>query len=360
MKVALLTNIVSPHQLPLAEEIVKLVGEDNYRYAYTEAFHEERARMGWNSGSVPKWCRPAIECSDFLENADLVYSELRDFELFEKRLAEGKDTFYVSERWLKPIMLPFGLSLPGWVKLLHPGYMKKVRRISSLFGFHGFRYLPQGPWAARDMRFICKVVGKPLDGSQMTPWGYFVAPSKYALHNEIGVERNVMRVLWVGRLIKLKRVDTIVRAIGEYLKRRLADNSLREITLDIYGTGPEETRLREISDKYGKTVRFYPSVPIAEVRRLMHEHEVYVFSSNKYEGWGAVVSEALEEHMTVIGTCEAGASAAMLPSSHLFHSGDWRRLAMLLTQASRHELKPTEIGMWTAKAAAKRMLELVE
>ena len=106
MKVALLTNIVSPHQLPLAEEIVKLVGADNYRYAYTEAFHEERAKMGWGDGHAPVWCRLANECRDFLETADLVYSELRDFDLFKTRLANGRKTFYVSERWLKPVLLP--------------------------------------------------------------------------------------------------------------------------------------------------------------------------------------------------------------------------------------------------------------
>ena len=90
MKVALLTNIVSPHQLPLAEAIVRRIGAENYRYAYTEPFHEERAKMGWGDGRAPEWCRPANECHDFLENADLVYSELRDFDLFERRLEENK------------------------------------------------------------------------------------------------------------------------------------------------------------------------------------------------------------------------------------------------------------------------------
>ena len=31
MKVALLTNVVSPHQVPLAEALVRRVGEANYR-----------------------------------------------------------------------------------------------------------------------------------------------------------------------------------------------------------------------------------------------------------------------------------------------------------------------------------------
>ena len=77
-----------------------------------------------------------------------------------------------------------------------------------------------------------------------------------------------------------------------------------------------------------------------------------VLSSNAYEGWGAVVSEALEEGMRVVGTYEAGASATMLPESNLFHFGDWRRLASILA----NDIKMIDIGMWTAKSAARELM----
>ena len=63
-------------------------------------------------------------------------------------------------------------------------------------------------------------------------------------------------------------------------------------------------------------------MPVAEVRAFMRSHEVYVLPSNAYEGWGAVVSEALEEGMEVLGTYEAGSSATVLPQENLFHAGD--------------------------------------
>ena len=88
----------------------------------------------------------------------------------------------------------------------------------------------------------------------------------------------------------------------------------------------------------------------------MREHDVYVLSSNAYEGWGAVVSEALEEGMLTFGTYEAGSSATILPESHLFHAGDWRTLAELLRKAASGELKPTGIGDWTAKFAASQLM----
>ena len=107
--------------------------------------------------------------------------------------------------------------------------------------------------------------------------------------------------------------------------------------------------------KYGDKIKFYPPVTINEVRKLMREHDVYVLSSNGYEGWGAVVSEALEEGMAVIGTYEAGASATILPESNLFHAGDWRRLKMLL----EGNVEKVGIGPWTAKSAAIALISEV-
>jgi glycosyltransferase involved in cell wall biosynthesis len=167
-----------------------------------------------------------------------------------------------------------------------------------------------------------------------------VDSEKGADSSELGV-----KVLWVGRLLDLKRVDTIIKAVGECSKSK-------KITLDIYGLGPEDAKLKKLAAKYGDAIKFYPPVPINEVRKLMREHDVYVLSSNGYEGWGAVVSEALEEGMAVIGTHEAGSSATILPESNLFHAGDWRRLKELLER----DVERVGIGPWTAKSAAEVLL----
>ena len=101
-------------------------------------------------------------------------------------------------------------------------------------------------------------------------------------------------------------------------------------------------------------------VPISKVRDLMRSHDVYVLASDANEGWGAVVNEALEEGMKVLGTYEAGASAAMLPADDLFHAGDWRRLAELLVRCVKEKrdgkLVGQGIGEWTPEKAAQRLV----
>ena len=384
----LFTNVISPHQLPLAKELAAQVGEGNFRYIYTESADKDHGGLGW-SLDVPDWCINVSDkdADEWLETADTLLSGLRCFNLFERRAKKDLKNFYMTERWFKP---PIGI-----LRLLHPRYLGYARRLCRLLESGAVTGLPIGIHAARDMARLCGFVhGKisclfnapELDFERkpggriylasstlqlpatatlkskrycldkMRMWGYFVEPTKSKEPSNAQLTTNdytltTKKVLWVGRLLNLKRVDTIIRAVGE-ISRSPFPVPRSPITLDIYGTGPEEKRLKKVAAKYGDCIRFNPPVPITEVRKLMREHDVYVLSSNGYEGWGAVVSEALEEWMPVLGSYEAGACATMLPDANLFHAGDWKRLAQLL----KDEISPVAIGDWTAKSASNNIL----
>lgn len=360
MKFVFYTNSVSPHQLPLARELVCRLGEDEYRYVYTTCLGKERRGLGWGTAEADwlKWSGNE-EVKKWLEDCQVLYTTLRDIDLFERRARDHKQTFYTSERWFKPLGIfrrfgSFDFLIPGWGRMLSPKYFRMARRfVGWLNSDVKARYLAIGPWAAKDMQWL----GVKLD--KIVSWGYYVEPSRLSGH-ALPAEKpqGVVRLLWVGRLLGLKRVDDIVRAVRAHDRLKRVDDFLPKITLDIYGSGAEELRLRWMVTKYGLNdlIKFHPPVPIAEVRKLMHEHDVYVLSSNAYEGWGAVVSEALEEGMKVIGTYEAGASATILPETNLYHAGDWRRLAELL----RGDIPQIPIGQWTAKAAADLIMEMIE
>lgn len=366
--VALLTNIISPHQIPLAREIAKIVGKGNFLYVYTEPFHSDRLEMGWTDKDCEGWCVQYKEGLCVLEGADTVYCSNRDVSLLERRAQRNKVTTYMSERWFKP---PIGI-----LRLLHPRYFLMAWRIVRLIrNSASFTYLPIGIHAARDMARLCGLMhgdlrclfrapkldferkpggriyireqgignreqDKKYCLDKMRMWGYFVEPSQ--LTHSPTPNSSTQKVLWVGRLLDWKRVDTIIKAVGELSKQR-------SIILDVYGIGPEEKRLKMLAAKYGETIKFHPPVPIDEIRCLMRNHDVYVLSSNAYEGWGAVVSEALEEGMKVIGTYEAGSSATILPKECLFRAGDWRGLLRLL----QNGVPRIGIGDWSAVFAAK-------
>ena len=231
--------------------------------------------------------------------------------------------------------------------MLVPNYRRMVNRfVKWLNSDPNSKYLAIGPWAEKDMRWL------GVKADKILPWGYYVKPSKFAATPPAECDQSgVIRLLWVGRFLDWKCVCDIVYAVGALAN---SESVTKRISFDLYGCGPEEEKLKKLVVKLGlsEVIRFHVPIPIAEVRSLMHSHDVYVLSSNANEGWGAVVSEALEEGMKVIGTYEAGSSAAILPDSNLYHSGDWRRLAELL----RGDIRCVSIGEWTAKAAAKRIV----
>lgn len=338
MTIGFLTNIISPHQLPLARELVKQVGYENYLYVYTEEFHAERANMGWsNAADGVKTARYGEESRQWLLDADLVYIEERNLDLIEARLKAGKPTFYVSERWFKPMSIGVGercrCSLPGSLRLLVPWYRKMVKRFVSLSKYDSFRCLPQGPWAKKDF------LQMGVSADKIVPWGYFVQP---------GVEKRCrcrkngepLKVLWAGRDIPLKHVKDIERAVA--------------IANKLLATAVNLNRQPQPPISFTKIT----GVPIAEVRKAMQNHDTFVFASNAQEGWGAVVSEALEEGMNALGTLECGAPPTLLPRERLFKCGKVKKLAELLIKEYKGELPPCSIGEWTAHCAAEKMLNM--
>jgi len=339
MTVAFYTNIISPHQIPWCRAFAARIGAENFRYIYVERLHDERVQMGWSDATLGVRCllSDEPEAQEWLENADVLMSGRRDLDLMERRVAAGKPTIYSSERWFKPPL--------GFLRLIDPRYLRMAFRFVRLARRSPYFWVfPIGVHAQRDFARL----GVPRE--KMYVWGYFVEPSDRARgggHSAADVvECSPIRVLWVGRLLRWKKVDTLIRAF------RLLDASRYELTL--VGTGPDEARLLKLSAGR-RNIHFSPPVPIEQVRELMQSHDVYILPSNGYEGWGAVVSEALEEGMIVLGSRQAGASATVLPQTHLFDCGDLRRVATLLGQVLAGRLHRVSIGAWSASAAAERL-----
>lgn len=359
---------VTPHLLPFAKAMAALLGKDNVRYIYTSPLSDARKRLGWldNEADWVVYQDDNRECAkEWLDNAEVVVCEQRDLEVWASRVKSGKKMYYTSERWYKPILLfrlfGRGIYLPGILRLLSPRFFKMARALCHYFKSGHVTYLADGPYAAEDFvrtlrlmsgswRYLLhtpslKHPSMPFDAydidEDIRMWGYFVEPSDVGpSRNDTQPRNSVRKVLWVGRFLYWKRVDTLIKAVKQ--------NS--DVELDLYGVGPEEMRLRALASGCPR-IRFFKPVSVLRVRQLMREHDVYVLPSNSWEGWGAVVNEALEEGMIVIGSVEAGATRAMLPRSRLFHCHDVEALSRLLMKT----LNPQPIGFWGVDAVARRV-----
>lgn len=367
MKIVLYTVCVSQHQLPLAEELVRRVGADNFAYVY----QEELKGCLQAGGATAPWIVPASDATrELLETCDLLLCGPRDLALWQTRAAKGLKTFYLSERWFKPIrlgifaklgkVLPFcrHLQLSGGLRLLSPGFARLGRETVRLLAQadSGFAYWPYGVWAKRDMELIARVFGKRIPAEKITVTGYCVRPSTLGPRTARPAE-GPLRVLWLGRMIDWKRTEVVVQALRY---ERLAE----KCRLTLVGGGPEKPRLERLAK--GLPVDFVPSVPLAEVRPLLRAHDVYVLTSDGGEGWGASLNEALEEGVSAVGTREAGASATLLDDTRLAAAGSPRSLARILS-ALAEERRTTgrfvkglglrkDAPAWTAATVADEIL----
>ena len=376
MKIAFYTICPSPHQFPLAEEIISRVGEENFRYVYVIAWLPRfaNAKPTEDDLKLPRWCvsDKSAEGKAWLDSAEVLVSGERDVALFERRAQAGLKTIYSAERWFKPPV--------GFLRMLHPRYFAMAWRFARLVRRGAVTCLPMGVWSARDLARIERLFRgdvrclfcaprlafepKPMGAVEGFPWmrmwGYFVAARAAATGaDRVASERGVVRVLWVGRFVDWKRVETIVRAV--YAVRAHAKASLT-----LVGAGPERARLGALDEHLAQVAGCVPhttfcaNVPGEEVRRLMRAHDVYVLSSDGGEGWGAVVNEALEEGMEVFGTDAAGSSATILPRENQFAPGDWRTLARLLERfAQTGERHCHGIGAWSPANAAEALLSFM-
>ena len=375
MRIAFYTICPSTHQFPLAQEIIKRIGVENFHYIYVVAwmsrFEKERPKDA--EAKLPRWCvsNKSDEGRRWIETADVLVSGERDVALFERRAKAGLKTIYSAERWFKPVL--------GFGRMLHPRYFAMAWRFMRLVRGGFVTCLPMGVWAARDLarveRLFCgdvrclfrapclafesRPMGKIESFSWMHMWGYFVAASRNGVTRPASdrTHGRALRVLWVGQMLALKRVDTLFKASGAALEKI-------PINLTIVGDGPEHGNLEKLARKilglHPDSISFENPVPNARVRELMSQNDVYVLPSNAFEGWGAVVSEALEEGMEVFGTREAGSTATILPKENLFAAGDDAALASLLvrfaTDGTRH---CHGIGKWTADFAAEAFVKEV-
>lgn len=391
MRFVLYTDHYSPHEVPLFLACCEVF--DEAVYVVNREWPNEASRKGWSPNLCGRQTVVLSELNDG-DRSSVLKSLLTEdsvlmYGLFDNPyrciIEESPGVIiYASERWLKPKVVS------GIFHLVNPWFIAKVVRIRALMSKNTrYFYFPLGVYAAVDMARLCGLVGGDLSClfrapslefdkwpggrisvssrqlsvdwqryclDKMRMWGYYVEPTKFdalQVQEANKTKPHDIRVLWVGRLLNLKRVDTIVRAVGEHTNLKRVDNSLPNITLDIYGEGPEVCALKKIASKYDGAIRFHPFVAMGDVRGLMRSHDVYILSSNEYEGWGAVVNEALEEGMKVLCSREAGAGATVLPDECLFDCGDVENLRRKLLQP----LPKIGIGPWNARNAALQLKE---
>jgi glycosyltransferase involved in cell wall biosynthesis len=138
------------------------------------------------------------------------------------------------------------------------------------------------------------------------PFAYFLKNNNNQLKKSSDRNR-VFRFVFVGQLIKRKRVD--------YLIKQLATLKKLDFELCVIGTGNERNYLHILAEELlGEKVKWFNTVPMNLIPKFITKADCLVLPS-QHDGWGAVVSEALMVGTPVICSDSCGSSEVVRASN---------------------------------------------
>jgi glycosyltransferase involved in cell wall biosynthesis len=372
LRVLLINNIPTHHQYPLAENLHQLLGE-NFRFACYRPVSADRAAMGWqdNELEIP-WMIRAWESEHlhdeyirWLMESDVIIGLPDDWKELKKRLSKNKLCLPATERPLKPSDPLWGTPpkqrVKSYFRHVLSYYRGKLLRIQRWHEIdspycHVLAIGAYCPWDFHRMR---------LFRNRIWTYGYFVnvptAPPSPRVIQPV-------QILWAGRLVKLKRVEVLIKAC-KILKEKGLDFRLK-----IIGDGPESNSIISLVMDLGlqEMISLHPPVNPQQVRVAMQAAHIYVFPSTQQEGWGAVIGEAMSEGCAVIASDGAGSAPMLVQdgiSGYLFPVDDIECLAKNLEELIMAPDKVFQMGLegwrimksiWSPAVAAERLLILSE
>lgn len=366
VKITFISNFLGPHQLPFCKAMVNRLGED-FKFVATEPMTEERIKLGWNldKDTYPFEIK-ANESKELQEKAeqlaiesDVVIIGSAPDSYIIPRLKRNKLTFKYSERPLKK-----GIH---WNNLAHI--------ICGMWLHHGrfqskpLYMLAASAYTAGDYaRFGCY-------RGKCYKWGYFPEAKKYdpdeLMKGKLSATSDDLKcpcvsILWAGRLIELKHPDASIR-LAESLKEKGYS-----FKMTLIGTGEMEERLHNmIRDKnLEDCVEMPGAMKASEVRSYMEKADIYLFTSDFNEGWGAVLNESMNSGCAVVASHAIGSVPFLIRDGEnglIYENGNQRQLEERVESLIRNSGYRKKLGVnayesivntWNADAAAERFIAL--
>lgn len=168
--------------------------------------------------------------------------------------------------------------------------------------------------------------------------------------------------VFVGQFIELKRLDWLIEALEGLRSDRFR--------LIVIGSGHLEVALRTRAvNQLGDKIEWIGRLPSNEVGVFLQRSDCLVLPSS-YDGWGAVVSEALMCGTPVICSDTCGSAGVVSQSNvgGVFQATDFQELAKLLKQALDtgrvSDAERSRLATWSeclsARAGARYLMDILD
>lgn len=358
MIVTFFSNFINHHQIPFCDEMFRILG-NNFCFVQTQPQSEERLKLGWKEDdNLPYLLKTYTRTHLFIKALQL--GKESDVVIFGSaprifiKERKNKATFIYSERFFKK----------GFQSIMNPFVLKNVI-LNHTFKRNNQHYylLCSGAFVPYDASRIFAYPGR------MFKWGYFPEPNAHDLSEILKFKNHyITTILWAGRFIKWKHPEYAL-----LLAKKLKEENIRFI-LKIIGTGDEGPKLKKMQSDWNLTneVEFLGSMIPEKVRDYMEKSDIFIFTSDYYEGWGAVLNEAMNSGCAVVASHAIGSVPYLIENDkngYIYKNGDFSDFYLKVTQLIKYPEKRILFGesayntiqkTWNPKMAAERIINVSE
>lgn len=353
MKLVFLSNFFNHHQKFVSDELYRILG-NNYVFVETEAVPEDKIQLGYHQYKEPYVVRYSEENKDYIDKlileADVVHFGEAPVSLIKKRVSEGKLIVRDDERRYKALIK----------------YLKWPIYTYNSFFFNNGLLLCSSAFAPRDYLL------SGMKPSHCYKWGYFPEIREYediyeiirAKRENIGLKQQDVSILWVARLIGWKHPEAAI-----LVAKRLVEDGIR-YEMNIIGIGPLENKIKMMIQDNGLSdyVHMLGSMSPEGVRDYMEKSDIFLFTSDQNEGWGATLNESMNSGCAVVAGHMIGSVPFLLRdgvNGMIFKSKNWNHLYEKVKWLVYHKEQREEMGVnayktllneWSPKVAAKNLV----
>lgn len=352
MKVTFISNFHNHHQMQLCDALIQKT-DNQFTFIATEKISDERLTLGYRDmNHYPYVLRSYEDEASVIDavimDSDVVIYGSAPHKMIEKRLKAGKLTFAYFERIYK--------KKPGFLNFIARFYVN-----FKLFGrYSSFYLLAASAYSASDFAKTGTFIGKAYK------WGYFPLKKVYENPEEVLRKKNPVKILWCGRLIDWKHPEKCITLAKALKQQNLA------FEINLIGSGEMMASLEETINREGLSdcVRLLGSTSPEEVRTCMEESSVFLFTSDRNEGWGAVLNESMNCLCAVVANKAIGSVPFLMENGEnglIYEDGDDAMMIQCVERLLRDRETRERFGLrayetiqndWNAESAADRLIEL--
>lgn len=361
MKVAFYSNFMNHHQLPFCLAMDRLTN-GQFTFVATTPVPQERLSMGYHD--MNKAYPFVLTTYDSEENlkaamelaidSDVIVTGSAPEVYTQIRAETNKLTFRYSERIYKrglwQVLSPRGLKA---MLKHHRKYINKPVNMLCASAYTSFDYGLTGSYRNKTYK-----------------WGYFPEVKKQNIEELIARKRGnrKVQILWVARMLKWKHPEVAID-VAERLK-----NAGIEFELKLIGNGVLESQVTEwIREKHLEDcVHMLGAMSPEQVRDHMEAANIFLFTSDFNEGWGAVLNESMNSGCAVVASHAIGSVPFLIENGKngfIYRNGDmdnlYERVIKLIENPEFREQMgrnayQTLVEQWNADVAAGRFLALTQ